>query len=92
MLIYNVNAFVSVIAGVVAGAAAASFGMSQGVSTIFGLGVAAAADFYMRYKSHDVEGALWHPDAGGHVWFVPMWIVSLVGCGISIATFTGMIK
>jgi hypothetical protein len=92
MLIYNINAFVSVLGGFVGGAAALSFGLSQPVSVCFGFGVAAAVDLFVRYKSHDLEGAIWHPDAGGHLWFIPMWICSIVGAGIAIAMYTGVIR
>jgi hypothetical protein len=92
MVIFNFKAFLSLIGGGVAAASALSFGLSRTISLFFALGVAAAVDLYIRYKSEDVSGALIHRDAGGHLWFVPMWICSIVVAGIAIAMYTGIIR
>jgi hypothetical protein len=93
MVIYNAYAFVSIIGGLVIGAAAASLGLPPTGAGICGLLTAAAIDIYMRCKSEEVvQNNLWHPNAGGHIWFIPVWICSAVGLIGTIGSAMGLIQ
>lgn len=93
MVIYNVLAFIPIIGGFVLGAAAASLGLSQPIYMLTGFVAAAGIDVYMRVKSADVaEGNLLHPNAGGHIWFIPIWVCSVIGLIGTAATAMGLMK
>lgn len=76
MIIYNIpGLLVCVAAGVCAFLAFA-------ITRIPALGVLAfgtigiAGDLYMRLKDDECRWPLVHPHAGGHIWFIPIWILA----------------
>lgn len=93
MVIYNVLAFVPILGGFLLGAAGASLGLSQPISMLVGFVAAAGIDVYMRCRSADVaQNNLWDPNAGGHIWFIPIWLCSVLGLAGTIAGALGFIK
>ena len=68
--------------GILAGLGMASYSRDVTLSILTGGFVAAVVDIIGRIKSGEASPALIHPDAGGHVWFIPIWIV-----GVLIAIF-----
>jgi hypothetical protein len=78
MLIFNIKALIAVGIGI---AVAASLGAATNIAAlaiIGGFGAAMLADVWMRFHSEDCDRALIHPDAGGHVWFVPVWVMGII--------------
>lgn len=83
MLIFNVQALIAGAAGIAAAIGTAVVTKSQTLNVIVGLLVAIAVDIWMRYYSEDCDRPLIHPSAGGHVWFVPVWLVGIIMMVIS---------
>ena len=74
MLIFNYPGIGMAVLGVIISLFATnSFHSPIGVS-LGGL-LAGATDFFMRKNN---EGAWFHPAAGGHIWFIPIWVLGVI--------------
>lgn len=94
MLIYNLKALLSLGLVLCIVGAFSAFGLAP-VGLVIGGTAAIAVDLFLRVSSRGVvDGLLVHPRAGGHVWFVPAWIVgggiTLLGIGSTIFTIQQM--
>ncbi|MDB5341845.1 MAG: hypothetical protein JWP89_222 [Schlesneria sp.] len=78
MWIFNGKALIAVAIGVVGGIAVAAATKMQAVSAIAAILVAMGVDVWMRFHSEDCEHPLIDPNAGGHVWFAPIWFAGIV--------------
>jgi hypothetical protein len=86
----NILVLIPMAAGFVAGLLATIVGVPQPTAVIVGVAVAAISDLAVRVvMAHkypiewEDEGgwgkALVSPRGGAHLWFVPVWVVALVG-------------
>jgi hypothetical protein len=91
ILIYNEKAVWAVILGVFGGFGMASFSRNAALSAMTGAGIAVAIDLYGRMTNGEESQPLLHPDAGGHVWFIPIWIVGLIALGIGGVSWLGWV-
>ena len=75
-IIYNEKALWALVLGVVCGLGVGSFTGALRPGLLTGGLVTLAIDLYGRITGGEASPALVHPDAGGHVWFIPIWIVA----------------
>lgn len=89
MWIFNLKAVICVACGLgVAFFGAMSFSESRLLALFVAILTAMGVDVWMRFRSEDCDRPLIHPDAGGHVWFAPVWIVGIIlSILIGLATF-----
>ncbi len=74
MIFYNDNSVFGV-AAAVCGALSAYALFKNGTAALFGAALGALVlDLGMRLRDGSNETPLLAPDAGGHIWFIPMWI------------------
>lgn len=85
MLIFNANALIAVGLGAAGGFALGSFIAVREVAVLGAIIIAMAVDVWMRFNSEDCDRPLIAPSAGGHVWFVPVWLA-----GIAVMVLMGL--
>jgi hypothetical protein len=88
-LIYNDTALFALIFGAAAGLAAYSAFGSGSIATLAGGLALVLFDLYHRFRNSGESLWLVHPDAGGHVWFMPIWIVGSILLAAGIAERLG---
>ena len=83
MIVYNDNVIFAVLIGVVSGGAVYSLYRNGSVAGLAGCLGMILFDFVTRLRNQSEDVPLLAPDAGGHIWFIPVWIIGLVGGGIA---------
>lgn len=78
MFLFNNKAVVTVIAGIAGGFAIGFWTGYRMLSLFVAIATAMAGDIWMRIKNDECDRPLIHPDAGGHIWFAPIWLVRIV--------------
>lgn len=78
MLIFNARALIAAAIGAAFAFGAAALIKIPILGVVIGLSAAMAVDIWMRYYSEDCEHPLIDPNAGGHVWFAPVWLVGII--------------
>lgn len=78
MFLFNIKALIAVGIGIAVAAALGAATQIPVLTIVGGFLGAIVADVWMRFHSEDCDRALIHPDAGGHVWFVPVWAVMII--------------
>ena len=85
MWVFNGKALIAAGVGI-AGGILLELTIKNGVVSSFGaILIAMVVDVWMRYHSEDCERPLIDPNAGAHVWFVPVW-----GVGIALMVLIGL--
>jgi len=79
---FNDNALFAASVGFFGGLGAYSFWRNSSAAGFAGGAVIVAFDLFMRLRNNDQDVPLLAPNAGGHIWFIPVWIISLVVTGI----------
>jgi hypothetical protein len=91
MIIYNALALVAALIGGVCAAAGYAATKNPYVSGLaFAIG-AGAFDFWTRLRGDGDGSRFVHPNAGGHIWFAPVWIIAIVGAFIAGGMGLGML-
>jgi len=78
MFFFNTKAAVTVIAGIAVGFTVIFWTEYRMLSLFAAIVTAMGVDVWIRIKSEDCDRPLIHPDAGGHIWFAPIWLVGIV--------------
>ena len=79
MLIYNYSAFFAIVTGLALGFGGYSLTRNVNIAIVTGIISVAGFDLISRLRNETEEVPILAPDAGGHIWFVPMWVYSIVG-------------
>ncbi|MCY2967106.1 MAG: hypothetical protein NT069_26295 [Planctomycetota bacterium] len=82
ILIYNFRGILLAVLGGLVALGAHSLLKIDVVSNLAGMAAAAGGDLYLRITGDSEGNALISPNAGGHLWFVPIWVLSVVASGI----------
>lgn len=78
MWLFNLRAAIAGGIGFIVAATVFAKFDNRPVGVVCGIVTAMAIDVWMRYTSEDSERPLIDPDAGGHVWFAPVWFVGII--------------
>lgn len=73
MIIYNDNVIFAALVGAVCGGAAYSLSRNGGGAALAGCLGAILFDLFLRIRNQSEDARLIAPDAGGHIWFIPVW-------------------
>jgi len=73
IVIFNAYTFPTVGAGLVGGVLIYAISGSGAAATVIGALVAAGVDLYIRFTHEGLWERAYHPRAGGHLWFIPVW-------------------
>lgn len=73
MLIFNYVALIPIVIAAACGAALSAATGSPTVGYVVAYLAAIGVDLYLRVKDLGTDGLL-KPSAGGHIWFVPVWV------------------
>ena len=85
MVIFNLNAIgIAIGAFVIAMALTAPFGIADSAATPVFFAAVLSLDLYLR--TQDGTDGLLTPKAGGHVWFIPLWLLSALGFAACVAS------
>ena len=76
--VYNDNAIFAVAVGAAGGFGAYSYFRNVNGGVLAGALCLIAFDLFLRIRNQSEDARLIAPDAGGHVWYAPMWIIGLV--------------
>ncbi len=78
MWVYNVKGLVVVLLGVGLGIGLSLSPTTKPFAVFAAIIAAMLIDVWMRLRSEDHDRPMIHPDAGGHIWFAPLWVVGIV--------------
>lgn len=84
ILVYNFRGILLAVLGGLVALGAHSLLKIDVVSNLAGMAVAAGGDLYLRFTGDSEGNPLISPNAGGHLWFVPIWVLSVVASGIGL--------
>jgi hypothetical protein len=91
MIIFNTNAAIAIgLAAVIAMFLSLKPGIPA-LTVAGGILTALAIDIWMRFRSEDSESPLIDPAAGGHIYFLPVWLYSILGMIIAVAVYFNLI-
>jgi hypothetical protein len=86
MLIFNYPGIGMLILGFIIGAFATNSMHGSPFGASIGGLVAGGIDFYLRSNN---ENAWFHPDGGGHIWFIPVWIIGAIAAIVGVIAALG---
>lgn len=92
MVIYNTNALIAAVVGVVAALAIGSLTGSHWFATVCGGIAVTVFDLNLRRKNDEESAPIIHPNAGAHIWFIPVWLLGIIGVGVGISMWLGFLK
>ena len=92
MIIYNEKTIFTLIFGIAFGLAMASFSRNASLSLLVGALVVLAFDLGGRLRDGENTPAVLHPDAGAHVWFIPLWIIGLIVAGGTFLSYMERVR
>lgn len=78
MWIFNANALICGVAGIVGAIATFKWTESRELAVIGAAVAAMLLDVWMRFQNEETEAPIIDPEAGGHIWFVPIWGVGII--------------
>lgn len=84
MLIKNDNTLLAFAFALAIGGAVYSYFRLSTPSMWSGLGALFVFDLVFRLHNRDEGRDLIHPDAGAHLWYVPVWIVAIILGGLGL--------
>ena len=82
LIIYNDNVIFAVAIGAATGFGMYSYSRNASVAELVGGLSVIVFDLFLRLRNQDQDAPLLAPDAGGHIWFCPVWIIGIVLTGI----------
>jgi hypothetical protein len=91
MIVYNIYTILVLAVSVLCGCFGWWATESQTVVMFASGGGAAACDLLLRLKVMGKDGLL-SPAAGGHIWFIPAWMLGVAWIGLTVAIALGFIK
>ena len=89
IILYNDNAIFDIAVGVAGGFGVYSYFRHTNAAVIGGALCLVAFDLIMRLRNQTEDAPLIAPDAGGHIWFAPMWLLGLISAGNGGAFWLG---
>ncbi|HUY90896.1 MAG TPA: hypothetical protein VMV10_19325 [Pirellulales bacterium] len=89
IIIYNDNAIFDIAVGVAGGFGVYSYFRNTNAAVLAGIVILIAFDLFLRLRNQSEDAPLIAPDAGGHIWYAPMWLLGLVSAGIGGAFWLG---
>ena len=87
ILVYNFRGILLGILGLVASLGLHLLFQIDFLSVAFGLVVAGGADLYLRYTGRRSRSRALSPNAGGHIWFIPIWVLSIVVAIVALGRY-----
>jgi predicted membrane protein len=91
MVFFNANTVFG-LAAAMCGALSAYALFRNGTAAVFGGALGAmVVDIIMRLRDDNNEVPLLAPDAGGHIWFIPLWLWAAVSTIIGFVAWLGWI-
>lgn len=78
MWIFNITAVICVVVGIVGAIGTFQWTGNREYAVIGATVTAMLVDVWYRFRSEDSNAPLIDPEAGGHVWFVPVWGVGII--------------
>ncbi|QDV51787.1 hypothetical protein [Gimesia fumaroli] len=78
MWIFNNNALFCGFAGFAGFFIAVKFSDSRGLAMLVAILCAMLFDVFLRFTNDETETPSINPEAGGHIWFAPIWVVGII--------------
>lgn len=78
MWIFNTNALICAFAGFAGFLIAAKFSDSRELPIVVAILSAMFFDGALRFFNDETENRSINPESGGHIWFVPIWVVGII--------------
>lgn len=78
MWIFNTNALICGAAGVAGFFISVKFSDSRELAVVVAALSAMLMDVILRFTNDEVENPGINPEAGGHIWFIPVWTAGIV--------------
>lgn len=78
MWIFNTNALICGFGGFAGFLIAVKWSDNRDLSMFIAIFSAMLVDAIMRFTNDEVENPGINPEAGGHVWFLPVWAVGII--------------
>ena len=91
MIVYNANAVLAICIGALCGFGGYAASHNAYLAALVGACAAGLFDFITRVRSDEESSPLLHPNAGGHVWFAPIWLVAVVVAVVTLLAWLGWI-
>jgi len=91
VVLYNQNTIWSLFLGAAFGFGMYSFSRNPSLAMAFGGAGVVAHDLYCRLRCEEASPTLLHPDSGGHIMFIPVWILGLALLGFAGLEWLGWV-
>lgn len=78
MWVFNGKAVIAILLGVGLGVGLGMWPVTQAFAGFAAIVAAMLIDVWMRLHSEDHDRPMIHPNAGGHIWFAPLWVVGII--------------
>ena len=91
MIIYNTTVLFLGFFGMLCGMGGYAVTKAPFPATVIGFSSIFAADLYLRIREGVGSGSLLDPDSGGHIWFIPVWLIAMVVAVIVALMWTGIL-
>ncbi|WP_298858689.1 hypothetical protein [uncultured Gimesia sp.] len=85
MWIFNTNALICGAAGISLFFVSIKWSDNRELAVIVAIVSAMLFDLFLRFTNDETENPSINPEAGGHIWFIPIW-----GVGILLLIFAGL--
>ncbi|MFM9961441.1 MAG: hypothetical protein ACKV2Q_09460 [Planctomycetaceae bacterium] len=92
MVIFNTNGLLCGVVALITALAISSLTHSLPFSALCAGVAVIAFDINMRRKNSEVSAPIVHPNAGGHIWFIPAWILGTAVVVVGIAMWFGFLR
>lgn len=89
IVFYNDYTFFAAAIGFVCGFGMYSFSRSGSAAAFVGSLSIIGFDLITRLRNRDQETPLLAPKAGGHIWFIPVWIIGIIVTAIGSMMWLG---
>ena len=91
MIIYNTTVIFLGCFGMLCGLGGFALTKAPCPAFLIGFSSVFAADLYLRIREGAGFGLLLEPDSGGHIWFIPVWLIALVTAIIIALMWMGVV-
>ncbi len=78
MWLFNTNALICGVAGIAGAFISIKWNDSRELAVIVATIAAMLFDTGMRLTNQETENPIIDPEAGGHIWFAPIWVVGII--------------
>lgn len=86
-IIFNWNALFALGCGLVIMVVCVALGFAKLGVVLGGLSAVGVDLFLFRLPNEECEKRWIHPEAGGHVWFIPAWVIGVAFAGLGFADY-----